>query len=75
MISLEYFSVRRPLMHVSQVVLHTLRGKHVDVFDPKRLENVLLEVVIERRARHSLDDCASPIDPNPILPLCARLKD
>ena len=50
------------LVHEGEVILHVLGREHVDVLDPKWLENVLLEVVIQRHSGDSFDDIPSPIN-------------
>lgn len=47
MVSLEYLPVWSLLVHVRQVVLHALRGKHADVLEVEGLKDVFLEVVVQ----------------------------
>ena len=44
------FPVRRTRVHVGEVLLHVLGGKHVDVLQAHGRENVLLKIVVQRQA-------------------------
>ena len=73
-VTLVYLSIGGLLMHVSEVVLHALRGEHADVLDADGLEDVLFEIIVERHARYAFYDCTRPVDPHAVLPLCTRLE-
>lgn len=49
-------------MHVHEVIFHKLGGKHGDVIEAQRLENVLLEIVVEGHFGDTLDHLAGPVD-------------
>lgn len=49
-------------VHVRKLALHVVGGEHVDVLDAEGLEDVLLEVVVQGHAGHSLHDGACPVD-------------
>lgn len=49
-------------VHVRESALHVVVREHADTFDAEGLEDVLLEVVVQRHAGYSLDDCACPIN-------------
>lgn len=55
-------------IHVRQVALHLLIGEHVDLFQAERLENVVLEVVVEFLAGCAFDELPSPVDVDAVLP-------
>lgn len=50
------------LVHVRELLLHVLGGKHVDVLNAQRLHDVLLDEVIQTVAGGTLRDNTSPID-------------
>lgn len=75
MVTLVDLPIRRLLMHVSQVLLHTLRREHVDVLDAEGLEDVLLEIIVEGHPGHAFHDGTCPVDAHPVLPLRTGLKD
>ena len=53
-----------PLMHIGNVLCHTLGGEHVHVCDTQRLEDVLLEVIVQFLPCYSLQDDACPVNSN-----------
>ena len=62
-------------IHECQVLQHVVGRKHVDVLDSHRLENMLLEVVVQRHSRNARDQFANPVEIDAILPCLARLVD
>lgn len=55
-------SVRGARVHSHEIIFHMTRGKHGDIFDAEGLENMLVEVVVERHLSDALDHCTGPID-------------
>jgi hypothetical protein len=51
-----------PLMHVYEVVFHLLCREKCYISDAKRLEDVFLEVFIEREARDAFNKYTSPFN-------------
>ena len=49
-------------MKLCQSVLHGAGGEHRDVFQTKRLEDVVMEVVVERHAGNTLHTESGKID-------------
>lgn len=62
-------------VHPREALQHGRRREHIDVLDAQRLEDVLLEVFVERLARGALHQLARPVDVDTILPPRARLVD
>ena len=60
-IVLEDISISVFLVHVRQRILHALRRKHVDVLNPEGSKDILLEIIVQRHLRDTLNDCSSPI--------------
>lgn len=69
MVTLEDLALGRFLMHISKVLLHALRREHGDVLYTQGLEDVLLEVIVERHAGYTFYDGTGPVDANAVLPL------
>jgi hypothetical protein len=62
-------------VHICEILLHLLRGKHVDVLQTHWLEDVFLEVVIQFQSADALNELSGPVDINAVFPLFARLVD
>ena len=62
-------------VHPGEVFAHRVRGEHVDVLQAQRLEDVLLEVVVERHVGGAFDQLAGPVDVDAVFPAGARLVD
>lgn len=68
-------AVRMAYVHPRELGLHLVRREHVDVRDAHRLEDVLLEVIVEFEARDPFDQLARPVDVDAVFPHFARLVD
>jgi hypothetical protein len=55
-------AVRRPGIHVSQTSFHGFVWEHGNVLEAQRLEDMLLEVIVERQTSHPLDTESCKID-------------
>lgn len=53
-----------PLVHVGQVLLHRLIRNEGNVLEAKGLEDVSLEVVVQRETGDSFDENSCPVNPN-----------
>lgn len=49
------------LVHESQLALHRLRRNHGNVLEAQRLENILVEEIVQRYFSNSLEGNTSPI--------------
>jgi hypothetical protein len=56
-------------MHPSEVFLHVIGWEHVDIFESHRLEDILLEVVIEAHTGCAFHELTGPASPCQCCPL------
>lgn len=74
MVAADQRSVESPLVHECHFCLHLLGRKQGNVLQPQRLEDILVEVVVQGHSRDAHDSQASDIGIHTILPAFARLK-
>ena len=57
------------LMHAGEVLLHLIGGGHRDVLQTQRLNDALLDQVVQPGARGPLENNTRPVDVDAVLPL------
>jgi hypothetical protein len=74
MIARDQRAVLLSLVHECQLLLHVRSWEERYVFQPQRLEDVLVAVIVERKTRETLKRKTRKVNVHTILPAFARLK-